>query len=130
MIDQEYLDWLKELLYSEKDNAISLEFKEVNIGSWSPQLNMCHKNAIHYVANTDNCFAVFGWLVKEYATKISFIAHTVVRHKDGKPFDITPLNSTPEENLKFLRASISLNDYDALLEHNVTTIHVEKPESQ
>lgn len=130
MINLEYLERLKEHLYSEREKAQHLEFKEVSIGSWSPQPNQCHKNAMHYAKHTDDHLVVFGWLLMDYSfeeyIRLNFIAHTVVRHKDGDPFDITPRHSGMYKELKFLKASIPLHEYDYLISNDIGDFRIER----
>ncbi len=107
-------------------NAIPVPRKDVGIGSWKPKQNDCHKNAVEYVKLTENNYAVYGWLVLDYSSvnivDIQFIAHSVIKGKNGKLFDITP--STCVIEYPFMASTLSLTDYDEIVDFSSGKIKI------
>lgn len=74
-------------LHSRRSEALHVPHKPYS----AAQPNFCHENAEAYVQEHPGCTLVRGWLIEDFAGWNYFIAHTVVRHPDGKLIDPTPM---------------------------------------
>ena len=90
---------------------------QVSIGEWAPRANQCHENVTVWCTNDQAFQIVRGWLYLDLAGRLPyeiFLAHSVVRDKDGALWDITPLQAL--ERYPFIAATESEAEYAAFVE--------------
>lgn len=97
-------------LYDHLDQAEHLEVLEVSINGQPPNPKMCHDNVNRFVEENDQYAPIYGWLVIDSpnAVQCLFLAHSVIADKNGKLYEITPIEALDPR--PFIRANLS--DYD------------------
>lgn len=112
-VNHEYTSALRQRV----DEAVVVASVKVSIGDWEPQLNQCHENVTVWCQNNPNFQVVRGWLYMDMAGQLPyevFLAHSVVRDREGMFWDITPLQAL--EKYPFIEATESEDSYAALIE--------------
>jgi hypothetical protein len=110
-------------LFARVHQAAVLNWAEVSIGDWKPQLNECHGNVTELCAHDPSYTPVRGWLYFDFGGLldcVQFLAHSAVRAPDGKLYDITP--AIASQQYPFLAAEESEREYAALIQSGVTEL--------
>ncbi len=96
---------------------------QVSIGDWEPSPNQCHENVITWCYKNREFQHVRGWLYIDFSGQLPyevFIAHSVVRDKDGALWDITPLQSF--QQYPFIITVESEEEYAKFIEQGATRL--------
>jgi hypothetical protein len=104
---------------------------QVSIGDWEPLLNQCHENVTTWCANNTEFQIVRGWLYLDFSGQFPyeiFLAHSVVRDKDGALWDITPMQAF--QQYPFIAAIESEEEYAAFVEQGVSRLAHYKQENE
>jgi hypothetical protein len=91
-------------LYERVDVAVEVQFREVSLEGWQPELNKCHDNVDYWRKHHAESCAARGWIFwpPDETGRCKFMAHSVVQ-ENGTLVDITPIDrNTPRESLRFL----------------------------
>jgi hypothetical protein len=103
-------------LYESLDLAVEVQFREVSLNNWTPEMNKCHDNVNHWVRHSAARRAVRGWIFwpPDETGKCRFFAHSMVE-EDGVLIDITPIDSNvPRRCLRFLTHKGSETDFECM----------------
>ncbi len=102
-------------LYAKRNTATIVPFRSVTLGNWSPVVRECHDNVLKWVEHHPEHQAVHGWLyMGDQPDVVRFVAHSVVRSKDGTLFDITPKEPT-HADYPFIDSGLNTDQYADIL---------------
>lgn len=86
-------------------------------------LNQCHENVTTWCVNKADFKIVRGWLYLDFDGQLPyevFLAHSVIRDKDGVLWDITPMEAFNQ--YPFIAALESEGEYAAFIEQGASRI--------
>ena len=118
-VNPEYTAALRERL----SEGVDVPPATVSIGDWTPQPNQCHDNVTTWCENNSDYQVVRGWLYMDMAGQFNyevFLAHSVVRDKEGQLWDITPKQALQE--YPFIGAAESEEEYATLVGQGATRL--------
>ncbi len=102
-------------LYARIGEAVPVPFESVSIEEWQPVISDCHNNAGRWAEHDAGRKVIRGWLtwgLNEF-WQSTFIAHSVIEDRDGRLFDVTPIDPhTPRPD--FLRHDGTAAEFDAM----------------
>jgi hypothetical protein len=83
------------LIFAGLRTAVHAPYVPVSLGDWQPLIADCHNNVVRWVRGNAGDTAVRGWVNvgTDGGTGFFLTHHSVVRGKDGRLFDITPIES-------------------------------------
>jgi hypothetical protein len=96
---------------------------QVSIGDWKPQPNLCHENVTTWCAGNGEFQIVRGWLHLDFQGQTPyevFLAHSVIRDKNGALWDITPMQAF--QQYPFIAATETEEDYAAFIEQGISRL--------
>lgn len=110
-------------LRERRDEGVIVSPAQVSIGDWKPLPNLCHENVTTWCANNTDFEIVRGWLYLDFDGQLPyevFIAHSVIRDKDGALWDITPMEAF--SRYPFIAAIESEDEYAVFVEQGATRL--------
>jgi hypothetical protein len=84
--------------------AETVPFVRCCIGTWEPRVAHCHENVDHWVGSNPGHTPLRGWVTcGDSGAAVLLTPHSVVRGRDGRSFDITPLeNEKIRHSMRFV----------------------------
>lgn len=110
-------------LRERRAEGVVVPHAQVSIGDWEPQSNLCHENVTTWCAANGEFQIVRGWLYLDLLGQLPyevFLAHSVVRDRNGALWDITPMQAC--QQYPFIAATESEDEYAALVEQGVSRL--------
>lgn len=86
-----------------------------------PQASRCYENVDRWVKENSGATAVRGWVTyADFGSSTGLTAHSVIRDRDGQPFDITPLgNERDRLGMRFVPHIGTEQEFKTMKEANI-----------